>query len=875
MMLWPRRPKQDNDLDREVRSHLDLEAEEATESGASPGEARFAARRLFGNVTRVKESIRETSPWTRWDVLAKDVLYVARSIRKSPAFAALAIVTLALGIGANTAIFSVLDNVLLRPLPYPESNRLVRLVQNQPGMGEGHLGTAPPEFVAYRDRTRAFSGVAGYQTDSYDLTGGSEAEQITACQATASLFSVLRIEPLLGRTFTAGEELSAAERVVVLSYGFWQRRYGANPNVLGATLTLNEQSYRIIGVMPRSFTFPATATTPGELPAVWTPLSFTPHELGDWASSFDTSVVARLKDGVTLAQAKDDARRVAKQFQADHSDIYSGNVRLEVALEPWTGELDQRVPLALSMLTFAVGFVLLIACANVANLMLARAGTRQRELSIRRALGAGQMRLMRQVLIESALIVTAGAALGCVLAQGLVRVIAALWNHEVNLQTAHVDVRAFLFTLALSGITCLLCAFVPAWRARKPNLNDALKQSARQAGSSRHHRRLPRLLIVAEAACSAVLLIGAGLLLHSFVRVLQVSPGFNPERALIVRTTFNRERYAEPWQRHTAERTIFAKLAALPGVEAVALTTHIPLADSRQIGVLLDGHDPGDVHWADNALISGDYFRVMGIPILRGRTFSEADSSRTPPVAIVNETMAKQFWPKQNPVGRGFWWGGRHLIVVAICGDVRLEALDKPVAPAVYNSVYQIESGATTNGVYIIRTATENRMRLAAAARNAIWSVDRGLPIVGITNLHQVVAGSLAIRRASLLLVASFAALALILSLVGVYGVLSYAVTQRTQEMGVRLALGAHPAALIRLVAAEGLRLTGTGLLLGIAAGALASKLVSKLLFDVQPLDPIAFAGAILLLLAVSLIASYIPARRASRIDPMVALRDE
>lgn len=874
-MLWWRRAKRDNDLDRELRSHLELEAEEATESGAPPDEARSAACRSFGNMTRVKENVRELSPWTRWDVLAKDILYAARAMRKSPAFATVAIVTLALGIGANTAIFSVLDNVLLRPLPYPESDRLVRLLQNQPGMGEGHLGTAPPEFVAYRDRTRAFSGVAGYQTDSYDLTGSSAAEQIAACQATASLFSVLKVEPLLGRTFTAKEEVSGAARVVVLSYGFWQRRYGADPGVLGTTLTLNEQSYRIIGVMPRSFTFPATATTPGEPPAVWTPLSFTPHELGDWASSFDTRVVARLKNGVTPAQAKDDARRVAKQFQAEHPDIYSGNVRLEAVLERWTGELDQRVPLALSMLSFAVGFVLLIACANVANLMLARAGARQRELSIRRALGASRIRLMRQVLIESALIAAAGAAFGCALAQGLVRIIAGLWNHQVNLQAAHVDMRVLLFTLALSGVTCLLCAFVPAWRARKPNLNGPLKQSARQAGASRHHRRLPRLLIVAEAACSAVLLIGAGLLLHSFVRVLQVSPGFNPERALIVRTTFNRQRYAEPSQRHAAERAIYAKLAALPGVEAVALTTHIPLADSRQIGVLLDGHDPGDFHWADNALISGNYFRVMGIPILRGRTFSEIDSARTPPVAIVNETMAKQFWPKQNPIGRGFWWGGRHLMVVGICGDVRLEALDKPVAPAVYNSVYQIESGATTNGVYVIRTATENPMQLAAAARDAIWSVDRGLPIVGITTLHQVVAGSLAIRRASLLLVASFAALALILSLVGVYGVLSYAVTQRTQEMGVRLALGAQPTELIRLVAGEGLRLTGAGLLLGVITGMLAGRFVSTLLFQVRPFDPVAFAGAILLLLFVALIASYIPARRASRIDPMVALRDE
>ncbi|MGI9071476.1 MAG: ADOP family duplicated permease [Bryobacteraceae bacterium] len=875
-MRWWWQKRRDEVLERELRSHLELEAQEQQENGLSPQEAHYAARRAFGNTTMVKENVRQVWSLTAWEVLAKDFVYALRSLRKSPGFAAIAILTLALGIGANTAIFSIEDAVLLRPLPYPEPERLARIWQSEPKMSERRLGTAPPEFAAYRDRTRAFSSLAGYQEASFDVTNPDHAEQISACQATAGLFSTLGISPLLGRTYTRQEELPGAAKVVVLSYQYWKRRYAGDPHVLGRMIRLNEQPYEIVGVMPRGFTFPATAATAGEPPALWTPLSFTGEQLLDWASSFDTSIVGRPRDGVSLLQASGDVRRVAQQFQREHANIYSGNIVLDARAERWAPDFGERIPAVLSMLSGAVGFVLLIACANVANLLLVRAVARQREISIRRALGASATRLMRQVFAETAILAIAGGLAGCVFAYGLIRLIQTFWTTEVNLAAAKIEARMLLFTLGLSCLTCMICGLAPAWTARKPDVNDALKQSARVSGSSRSQRRVARTLILVEIACAVVLLIGSSLLFRSFVRVLQVPLGFDPEHALIVRTTFNRQRYVSSEKRHQAERTIKARLSSLPGVNAVAVTTHVPLADERQIGFVIDGQPPDEFHWADNALVSGDYFRVMRIPILSGRTFSDLEMPQSPLVAIVNESMARQYWPNSDPVGQGFKWGGRHLTVIGIVADIHVEALEKPIAPQVYNSIYQIESGTSTSGVFVVRTSGgQDAMRLAAAAQSTIWSVDRGLPILGFSTLHQVVSASLALRRASLSLVGNFAVLAVILSLIGIYGVLSHAVTQRTQEMGLRLAVGATPIEITRLVLGEGARLAAWGIIAGLVASVFTGVFLSKLLFGVYLLDPISYFAGVAVLLIASLLASYLPARHAARLDPIVALRYE
>ena len=806
----------------------------------------------------------------------QDIRFALRLFRKSPAFAAIAILTLAIGIGANTAIFSVTNAVLLRPLPYPDSKKLVRVWQNLPKMGENHLGTAPPEFAAYRDRTRAFSNIAGFQQATFDVTGGVEPEHLPACAATASLFGTLGARPLLGRTFVRAEEMRGSPKVVVLSYAYWRRHYGGDPHALGKIIRLNEQGYQIVGIMPSGFIFPSTDVSPGEPPALWVPLSFTSEELNDWASSFDTGIVARLRSGVSLVQADDDVRRVAAEFEREHTDIYSGNLRLDATAEQWSPEFHSRVRTVLLMLCGSVAFVLLIACANIANLLLARAGARQREISIRRALGAAASRIISQVLTETAILTVIGGAAGCGLAYVLLHIAGTFSSSEVNVATASLDGRVLLFNLLLCGLTCLLCGFGPAWILRQTDANAGLKQSARQAGPSRSVRRISRLFILAEVASSVILLIGAALLLRTFGQVIQVPLGFNPDHALVVRTTLNRHRYASADHRHAVERAIEARLSSLPGVSAAALTTHVPLADERQIGFVLEGRPADEAHWADNALVSENYFRAMGIQLLSGRTFSDLDTPTSSLTAVVNESMARQYWPKERPIGKVFNWGGRHITVIGVVADVHVEGLDKPAGPTIYNFVYQIESGATSSAVFVLRTKDSLApLGIAAAARNEIWSVDRGLPIIGVSTLRQVVSSSLAVRRASLILVATFAVLAMMLSLIGIYGVLSQAVTQRTAEMGVRLAVGAKPAEIIRLVIGDGFRMVLSGIALGTAIAVALASSISKLLFHVPALDPISFGAGVALLVAVSVLASYLPARRAAQIDPMVALKYE
>lgn len=804
-------------------------------------------------------------------IFAQDILYASRLFRKSPAFTAAAICTLAVGIGANTAIFSVTDAVLLRPLPFSDSKRLVRIWQSEPQMGEGRLGAAPPEFAAYREQTRAFGRVAGYQPQDFDLTGRLQTEHISGYAVTASLFPTLEIKPFMGRNFTREEESPAAAKVVVLSYEFWRNRFAGDPNIVGSIVRLNEQPYAVIGVMPQGVTFPATAATPGQPPSFWTPLAFTTHQLNDWASSFDTSIVARLNPGISLAQAQQDVKRVAAQFQREHPDVYSGTVHLEATAEPWAPDFQAKARTTLRVLFAAVAFVLLIACVNVANLLLARAGARSVEMSLRRALGASAGRLTRQVLTETAILTLGGGALGGALAFALIRLTNAATIGEFNVAAVSINPRVLVFTFALCAITCVFCGLAPALTFRSSNLRQS-----RQTGQTTSIRSLARSLIVVEIASCAVLLVASGLLLRSFLGTIQVPLGFDPGNTLIVRTSFNRYRYASPDRRHAAEHAIEQSLSALPGVSSVALTTHVPLADERQIGFVIDGGDPNDFHRADNALVSGAYFRLMKIPLLRGRTFSDSDTPAAPLAAVVNETLAKQYWPNTDPLGKGFQWGGRHLTVIGVASDIHVQALDKSVGPQVYNSVYQIESGATTSAVFLIRLQPgASPMRLAASAQTALWSVDRGLPILGFGTLEQVVSGSLAVRRLSLLLVGAFAAVALLLSLIGIYGVQSYAVSQRIQEMGVRLALGAKPTEIAGLVIKEGGRLAVTGVLLGLIAGALSTRYMAHLLFGVKSLDPLTFVAGAALLFAVSVLASYLPARRASRVDPMVALRYE
>ena len=807
--------------------------------------------------------------------VSQDLRFALRSFRRNPVFAAVAVLTLALGIGVDTAMFSVLDAVLLRQLPYADPGRLVTLRQMFPKIGELALGTSPAEYLDYRDRTSSFASVAGYEAVAMDLTGDGEPVRVQAQRVTHTLFATLGVTPLAGRTFSAAEDQAGGPRVALLSYELWQSRFGASARAVGQIVRLDEQPYTVVGIMPRGFDFPFSAARAGEPPAVWVPMAFTPKEIEDRAAEFPVHVVARLRPGLSLAQAQAEIDRVAAAFQSEHRDIYSGNLQLEVTLSRLGAETAARARSLMLTLGGAVVFVLLIACANVMNLLLSRATVREREMAVRDALGAGRPRLFRQLLTESLALTSAGGVCGCLLAFALIRLVTSAWPSAVaGVAQARLDLRVLAFTVVVSMVSGVLCGLAPALRWSRPNLGASLKLGGRVGGSPERHR-LRGALVVLEAASALVLLIGAGLLIHSFALVLRVPIGFSPDGVLIARTTFNRQRYPTAEGRRAAQRAMAERLAALPGVTAVALATHIPLADERQIGFILEGEDERSVHWADNALVSGDYFAAMGIRLVSGRTFGSEDTPEAPVSAIVNESLARRFFPEGDALGKRLVWGGRKLTIVGIAGDVHVEGLDAAVSPMVYTPVYQIESGATRFGVFVVRTRMADPAALAASVRAALWSVDHDVPVFDVRAMSGIVSRSLATRRFAVTLLAAFAAVALFLAVVGLYGVLSYAVTQRTSELGIRFALGATPARVIQMVLGDGLRLVAAGIVLGIVMGGLAARLMSGLLFGIRPFDVTTFAGAAFLLLSVALLASFVPARRASRLEPMNALRSE
>jgi putative ABC transport system permease protein len=814
--------------------------------------------------------------WTSVERFGQDLRYALRTARKNPGFTAIAVLTLALGIGVNTAVFSVVNTVLLRKPPYADPDRLVSLHQRFPKQSDLAMGAGPAEYLDYRDRSRAFSSIAGFEGDVFDLTGGTEPVQVLAERVTHNLFSTLGTTPFAGRTFTAAEDQPGAPNVLILSYEFWQRRFGGSRQTVGSVVRLNEKPYTVIGIMPPTFEFPFTTASVGEPPALWVPLVFTAKQIQERVAEFPVHIVARLLPGVSLVLAEHDVERVAAEFQREHSDIYSGNLVLQVYVDRLGASDAGRTRPVLLTLTGAVLLVLLIACANVMNLLLARAAARQREMAVRHALGASAQRLVSQLLTEGLLLTMLGAGLGCALAQAIVKLVADLWPSFVaGLTQVHIDLTVLAFMLGVSMITGLLCGLAPALSWARPDAGVALKQAGRQ-GASREQHRLRGALVVLEASSAVVLLVGAGLLIHSLLEVLRVPVGFSPGGVLIARSTFNRQRYPSSGRRHEAERQMVRRLAALPGVTAIGLTTHIPLADERQIGFILEGEDYHASRWADNALVSDDYFKAMGIPLLRGRSFGSQDTPDAPLSAIVNESMSRHFWPRGDALGKRIVWGGRTPItIVGVVGDVHIKALESAVNPTIYTAVYQIESGATTNAVFILRARTGDPASLAPAVRDAIWSVDRDVPVFDLRTMDQIVSGSLTTRRFAAALLSAFALLALALAVVGLYGVLSCAIAQRTSELGLRFALGATPSQVLRLVLGDGLRLTLMGLGIGGLLAIAASRAMSRLLFGIGTFDPATFAIAAGMLLGIALIATYVPARRASRVDPMVALRHE
>ena len=815
------------------------------------------------------------------DSLIKDIRYALRSLVKQPAFTAVAILTLALGIGANTSIFSVVNAVLLRPLPFKEPDRMAVVWERRKESGDADLPVSGHEFAAWRERSHSFEALSLIQQDVLNLTGRGDPVSVTAARVTVDFFPVLGVSPLLGRTLAPGEDQSSGAKVVVLGQKLWTQRFGADRKILNQSILLNDQSYTVVGVMPTLELMP-DVLLPIDLPAEVQKVGKHSHQ-----------VLGRLKAGVTLAQANADLANVSHQLEQEApADNLGHGVYAVTVHEDVTGNAQR----ALWILFGAVGFVLLIACANVANLLLSRATARQREMAIRTALGATRWRLIRQTLTESMLLAGFGGALGLILATWLVDLFSKITSVNLpRLEQINIDRRVLLATLSFSLFTGLLTGIIPALRISESGFFQWMTEGTRtSAGAGR--RRIGSALVVIEVALAVVLLVGGGLMLKSFIRLIRVDPGFNPHQVLRLDLSLPDLRYKEPQKQRAFYEDLIARLRTLPGAESVGATTHTPLGRADNWDPFtIEGRPapaPGQEQQAATRVVSNDYFRTLKIPLHKGRFFSDADARlalplirwyeqqpypphfndpQPAPVVIINETMAHLYWPNQDPIGQRLriiaspW-----ITVVGVVGDVHHTGLNSKPNPEMYLSNLQEPQDSLA---VMVRTAGDP-LQLAAAARAQVKAIDKDQPVT-VNTMDQIFSESVAGQRFNAQLLGIFAALALTLAMVGVFGVLNYSVAQRIREIGIRVALGAQRRDVFRLIVGQGLVLALSGVVLG-SAGALAlTRLIANLLFGVSTTDLSTFILVSAVVTTVALLACYLPARRATKVDPLVALRYE
>jgi predicted permease len=688
------------------------------------------------------------------------------------------------------------------------------------------------------------------------------------------------MKPRLGRPFTEEEDREGAPGVVLLSSALWENHYGADPNIVGKLIKLDEQPYTVIGVMPASFKFPYDGAPIAENADLWVPEAFAAELLKDRLNEFGVGLIGRLKPGVTAEQAQADIETVAANFMRQNPKDYAGTVVVAPHVFPFSRHAVEKIRPLILLLQVSVISILMIACANVANLLLAKAGNRSREMAVRTAIGAGPARLLRQCAVESLLLALLGAAAGIALAAILLDGARHFGPAGLpQLQDVTLNPFVFGFTLLLSLVTTALFGLMPAWRMSHVDPQMSLKDAA---GSVKRlgAQRMQNVLSVAEIAMALVLSLGAGLLLQSFRRLLEVPMGFRPDGAAIVRTLFDRQRYPDAARREAVQKQLLLQLASVPGVSGVAAASHLPLSDVRMIGFRLENAAVDDFHWANNSLVSPGYFAVMGTPLLRGRDFSANDTRKTPNVAIVNETLAKQYFPGVDAIGQHYHWGGDRdmFTIIGVVADVRISALDAEPRPTIYNSMFQSESAISGRNAFVLRFADTRgsaTLRVLAAVQQKAWSLDKDLPIYGATTLSALVAASMAQRRFTMLLVTGFAVIALLLAMIGLFGVISYGVAQRRRELAVRIAMGAKPDQIGWMILKQASIVGVTGCGIGLLLFALASPLLAASLYQVRRYDPQVLAFACALLLAVTLLAAYLPARRATQIDPLAALRHE
>ena len=801
-----------------------------------------------------------------------DLRYAVRMLAKSPAFTAVAILTLALAIGANSAIFSVVNAVLLRPLPYPQSEQLVRVFGKQPQLDLAP--SSPANFLDWRAENEVFTHIATWVGQGFNLTGTDKPERVIGARVSFDLFRLLGVQPALGRDFAAEEDGDGGERVVILSYDFWQRRFAGDPSAIGRTITLSDQAYTIVGVMPRGFAFPSPRAQ------IWTPVAFNPAERATRDTNF-IEVVARLKPGVSLEQARANMSAVAQRQAERYPQTNSG---LGVTVVSLQEHMVGNVRPMLVVLLGAVAFVLLIACANVANLLLGRAAARQREMAIRSALGASRSRVVRLLLTESVLLAVLGGAIGLLLAGWSLDLLLSLMPADLPF-VAEIGVNrtVFLFTAAVSVLTGILFGLAPAWQVSKSDLNEGLKESGRGGSGGPRRHRIRALLVISEVALSLVLLIGAGLMIRSFARLLAVDPGFKADHVLTAFVSLPASKYSERQAQVAFFDRLLERLRNVPGVNAAGIVTNIPLYGGSSTGFDVDGRPealPGQRPMTDYRLTSPDYFTSMGMRLVKGRAFSHHDNESAPGVVIINETLAARYFAGEDPIGKRLNLSGDpedRREIVGVIADVRNYGVDAEVKPEVYvpflQSAPEYLASQTSAMTIVVRSAIDPT-GLAAALREQVQALDKDQPVSAIKTMERYLAESMLPRRFSMLLLGAFAGLALVLAAVGIYGVIAYTVTQRTREIGIRIALGARGGDILRLVFSNAIATTVVGVGIGLGAAFALTRLLQSLLYQVTATDPIVFATIPLLLFAVAAIATYLPARRAMKVDPITALRE-
>ncbi|MET0622234.1 MAG: ABC transporter permease, partial [Pyrinomonadaceae bacterium] len=844
------------EIDEEMRFHIDMRTEENVRAGMTPEEARRDAERRFGRLTRVKEQGYEVRGGRWLETFWRDCRYGVRSLRKSPGFTLVAVLTLALGIGATTAIFSVMNAVLLRPLPYPEAGRLVYVGQQYRG---GLAGSGEPKFLFWREQSRSFEALAcysGFGGAGGNLAGGNEAEYVRGVRVSEDFFRVLGVYPALGRAFTREEDTTGGARVVILSGGLWRRRFGGDEGLIGKTVTLNGLPTTVVGVMPPDFRFASGADL------------FVPMRPRTGANiDPNAEVVGRLKPGVGLEQARAELKEIAERYRAAFPPHMSEGE--SVGVKPYQDFFTEGVAKYLWIVFGAVTFLLLIACANVANLQLARAAARQREIALRMTLGAAAGRIVRQLLTEGLVLALAGGAAGLLLAAWMTQLLTALIPPGLlpGVVEVGVDWRVLTFTLAAAVGTGLLFGTAPAWQARKVDVNASLKESAGKGATARG--RLRGALVVAEVALSLVLLVGAGLLIRTFANLLGVTPGFDPRNVLTFQVNLNGERYDSAAESAAFYRDALERIARLPGVEAAAVTNKLPLDWQFNMPVIFPDK-PDQVQSVQLRMVSADYFRALRIELRQGRVFVAGDDRGTPPVAVVNEAFARRFSEGRDvlaqplSVGRGLDDPVRQ--VIGVVGDIKQQGLDRPAPPMVFVPVQQASDKllasvrAFTSTSFVVRTTIEPAS-LTPAVKQQIAALDPTLPLSNVSTMEELAARSIASQRFNMLLLGSFAALGLLLSAVGIYGVMSYTVAQSTREIGIRMALGAQAGGVLKLVTGQGMVLTLIGMGVGTAASLALTRLMEGLLFGVSTTDPATFALYSTVLAAVALVACLIPAR--------------